>query len=155
MAVDTGAGAPERWGDEELTNYLLEASAEYAASPKAGEERASILEDMVAIGTPGTVQLLAGLFERESEVESKLDILGAAQDVAKGIDAKLALLKSAVSEEQPFEVRRAGIDGLASLRDPKVVPVLRRLQNDPNPKIQRLGRNAEQTCLSELRSSGS
>ena len=147
-AVDTGTGIPEHWEDEDLTSYLLEAAANYAAAPKMGEERALILEDMVAIGTPGVLKLLRGLFEKESEVESKLDILAAAQDVPKGIDIKLALLESAVSDEQPFEVRFAGIDGLAGLRDPKVMPLLRRLQNDPDPKIQRLGRNAEQTVFS-------
>ena len=147
--VETGSGSREQWSEEDLTRALLELAAEYGAAPPNAEARSLLLEEMVAIGSSATLPLLRGLFEREADTDRKLEILAAAADVSKDHEGRLALLKSAIAEVQPLEVRAAGIDGLAGLRDPRVMPLLRRLQNDPDPKIQRLSRSAEKSFAAD------
>ena len=101
-----------------------------------------IIDTLADMGTLQAVQTMDRLFQAESDLEMKIEILDSLQLIDEHHSYKMRIFSNALLASQPFEVRLAAIDGLLELDDPGVIPVLRGLLNDPNPEIRESARDA-------------
>jgi hypothetical protein len=100
------------------------------------DTRLDIMMDIAE--TPGaeSVRALTRLFEVESDTDLKVDLLDSLLGIDGFTEEKLIMLTLGSRQGLPSEVRQSAIDGLIDLDDPRVIPVLNGLLNDPDAEIR-------------------
>jgi hypothetical protein len=114
---------------------------EYLANTNR-EDRLDRIMDITDWPGPETVKVLTRLFQAESDPELRVDLLDSLLSIEGSVDEKLSMLALATAKGQPTEVRQSAIDGLIDLEDPRVIPILNGLLNDPDEEIREGAKDA-------------
>lgn len=106
------------------------------ASATNRDTRLDLMMDIAE--TPGaeSVRSLTRLFELETDTDLKVDLLDSLLGIEGFKEDKLIMLTMGARQGLASEVRQSAIDGLIDLDDPRVIPVLNGLLNDPDPEIR-------------------
>lgn len=100
------------------------------------DTRLDIMMDIAETPSADAVRALTRLFEIETDGDLKVDLLDSLLGIEGFKEEKLIMLTMGARQGLPQEVRQSAIDGLIDLEDPRVVPVLNGLLNDPDPEIR-------------------
>ena len=106
------------------------------------EDRLDLMMDITDWPGPETVKVLTRLFQAETDPELRVDLLDSLLSIEGSVDEKLSMLALATAKGQPTEVRQSAIDGLIDLEDPRVIPILNGLLNDPDEEIREGAKDA-------------
>ncbi len=106
------------------------------------EDRLDLMMDITDWPGPETVKVLTRLFQAETDAELRVDLLDSLLSIEGSVDEKLSLLALGTAKGQPTEVRQSAIDGLIDLEDPRVIPILNGLLNDPDEEIREGAKDA-------------
>lgn len=121
------------------TNSLAEQAValeqRYLGNPELGR-RLDVIFKLTELDGHYSVPSLAKLFQAETDVDLKIEILDALADIRGGADAKLTLLTAAIHPQQHQEVRQAALEALADLGDPRALPMVQQLLSDPDVSIR-------------------
>ncbi len=99
----------------------------------------------LAIGKTGTaeaVKTLEKLFRVEKDSELRTELINALIDIGECKEEKMDLLRLGIAAEQAAETREAAIDGLIDLVDPRGLPILKEMTNDPNEQVRAVAKHA-------------
>jgi hypothetical protein len=113
------------------------------------DQRLDIMMDIAE--TPGAeaVKALTRLFEVETDLDLKVDLLDSLLGIEGFKDEKLIMLTLGARQGLPSEVRQSAIDGLIDLDDQRVIPVLNGLLNDPDAEIREAAKDAIEMLQSQ------
>jgi len=113
------------------------------------DQRLDIMMDIAE--TPGAeaVKVLTRLFEAESDLDLKVDLLDSLLGIEGFKDEKLIMLTLGARQALPSEVRQSAIDGLIDLDDQRVIPILNGLLNDPDAEIREAAKDAIEMLQSQ------
>jgi hypothetical protein len=106
------------------------------------DTRLDIVMDITETSSAESVKALTRLFEAETDPELKVDLLDSLLGIDGFKDEKLAMLTLGIRQGLNGEVRQSAIDGLIDLEDPRVVPLLNGLLNDPDQEIRESAQDA-------------
>jgi hypothetical protein len=99
--------------------------------------RVEIIYRLADASTPQSRGVLSRLFFSEKDVELRVEMVNALPFVDSGdLNLSLPILQEALKAGQPRELREAGLDTIQSLNDPKTLPLLNLLINDPDEEIR-------------------
>jgi HEAT repeat protein len=98
--------------------------------------------DIAENSSAETVKTLTRLFEAETNVDLKIDLLDSLLGIEGFADEKLIMLTMGARQGLPNEIRQSAIDGLIDLDDRRVIPVLNGLLNDPDEEIREGAKDA-------------
>lgn len=110
-------------------------------------ERTEIIYQLGDIDSAEAVHSLMWLYQAETDVDLKQEILDAADRIDEQIPAKLALLNVALAPGQPAEMHDTVIEMLLGINDRRAILTWQLLLKDRDPDIREL---AEQQ-IEELR----
>jgi hypothetical protein len=113
------------------------------------DTRLDIMMDIAEIPGAESVKALTRLFEAETDLDLKVDLLDSLLGIEGFKDEKLIMLTMGARQGLPSEVRQSAIDGLIDLEDPRAVPILNGLLNDPDPEIREGAKDALEILQSE------
>jgi HEAT repeat protein len=91
---------------------------------------------------PDAVRALTRLFQVETDPDLKVDLLDSLLGIEGLVEEKLKMLTLGAEKGLPTEVRQSAIDGLIDLDDPRVIPVLNGLLNDPDEEVREGAKDA-------------
>jgi HEAT repeat protein len=113
------------------------------------DQRLDIMMDIAE--TPGAeaVKALTRLFEVETDLDLKVDLLDSLLGIEGFKDDKLIMLTLGARQGLPSEVRQSAIDGLIDLDDQRVIPILNGLLNDPDAEIREAAKDAIEMLQSQ------
>ena len=114
---------------------------EYAATTNR-DERLDLMMDISDLPGPEAVRALTRLFQIETDNDLKVDLLDSLLGIEGQIEEKHKLLTLGTAKGLTGEVRQSAIDGLIDLDDPRVIPVLNSLLNDPDEEIRESAKDA-------------
>ena len=134
-ASETNAPAEEEEGPAQLAAQLKKLESDYQNATDL-QKRIVIIYDIAAIDSPDTIDSIAHLFLKEKDQELKTDMITSLSDIDGQNDKKLAILSSAMRADQPKDVRREAIDGMADLDDKRGIQVLQGFANDSDEEIR-------------------
>lgn len=121
-----------------------EIEADYAEAPDA-ESRAEAARNLASLDTAESIQILARLFASARAYPDRVAIVGALADSHSedNLDAKLAILRTALAKGQIRQVRSSAVDVAAQLDDPRAIDLLRQAAKlDSDSQIRELARAA-------------
>jgi len=118
-----------------LVKPLPEMEKDYASATNR-DTRLDLMMDIAETPSADAVRTLTRLFELETDPDLKVDLLDSLLGIEGFKEEKLIMLTMGARQGLPAEVRQSAIDGLIDLEDPRVVPILNGLLNDPDPEIR-------------------
>ena len=130
------------------TKPLAVLEKEYAATTNR-DERLDAMMDISEQPGPEAVRALARLFQFETDTDLKVDLLDSLLGIEGQVEEKLKMLTLGTAKGLPGEVRQSAIDGLIDLDDPRVIPVLNGLLNDPDEEIRDSAKDALEMLQSQ------
>lgn len=113
----------------------LQLAKSYLATQDANK-RDDLISAIVQADLPESTKALALLVPREMDIERKLTMLQALQNLHGEADDKLQAYSSSIVRGLPLIIRDAAMDGLQLLNDPKAIPVWQTLLTDPDPDLR-------------------
>lgn len=113
------------------------------------DTRLDIMMDIAENPSAETVKALTRLFEAETDLDLKVDLLDSLLGIEEFKDEKLIMLTMGARQGLPNEVRQSAIDGLIDLDDQRAIPVLNGLLNDPDEEIREGARDALEMIQSQ------
>lgn len=130
---------------EEPQKSLPELLAAYRASSEA-DARAEIIADLADQATAPALQALVQIFQSETSLDLKADILTLtgteeSPDPAM-INARWSLLQNATTTNQPALLRQIAVSMLAESSDPRAKEALLRFKQDPDAEIRAVAESA-------------
>jgi hypothetical protein len=120
---------------------IPELEKDYATATNR-DVRLDIMMDIAETTGPEAVRALTRLFEAETDTDLKIDLLDSLLGIDGYKEEKLIMLTMGARQGLASEIRQSAIDGLIDLDDPRVVPVLNGLLNDPDPEIREGAKDA-------------
>jgi HEAT repeat protein len=109
------------------------------------ESRAEVARNLASLDTVESIEMLARLFATARAYPDRVSIVGALSDSQSDItvEARLAILRSALAPGQVRQVRSVALDVAAQIEDPRAVDILRQAaKNDPDSQIRELAKAA-------------
>jgi hypothetical protein len=134
--------------DPPITKPVPVLEKDYATATNR-DTRLDIMMDIAESPGPEAVKALTRLFEAETDAELKIDLLDSLLGIDGYKDEKLIMLTMGARPGLPSDVRQSAIDGLIDLEDPRAVPILNGLLNDPDPEIREGAKDALEILQSE------
>ncbi len=130
------------------TKPLAVLEKEYGATTNR-DERLDLMMDISELPGPEAVRALTRLFQVETDTDLKVDLLDSLLGIEGQVEEKLKMLTLGTAKGLPGEVRQSAIDGLIDLDDPRVIPVLNGLLNDPDEEIRESAKDALEMLQSQ------
>lgn len=113
------------------------------------DDRLDAMMDIADQSSAEAVRTLTRLFEAETDPDLKVDLIDSLLGIDGFKEEKLMMLTLASRQSLPNEVRQSAIDGLIDLDDPRTIPILNGLLNDPNEEIREAAQDALEMISSE------
>lgn len=110
-------------------------------STKDPSKRDDLLNEILQSDSRESTKALALLVPRENDIERKLTMLQALQNMGGEIDDKLHAYSGSMVLGFPYIIREAAMKGLELINDPKAIPVWQILLTDPNPEFRDRAKN--------------
>ena len=120
---------------QEAARRLARLELDYGSTQDL-DRRLELLEDITKLQVPERTQSLLRLLKIETQDDLKFNMLDAVYASGGTFDEKLEVLKEGFAASQSVAVRLAAIDGLVDLADPRVLPCLKGLMDDPKPEVR-------------------
>jgi hypothetical protein len=98
------------------------------------------------LNTAEAIATLGAIFQKEKEVDLKVEVVDSLFDFDGLDDQKVAILAAAAAPNQEQEVREAAIEALTDVEPRKAMPIVQGLVNDSNADI----RDAAKDALEQL-----
>ena len=98
------------------------------------------------LNTAEAIATLGAIFQKEKEVDLKVEVVDSLFDFDGLDDQKVAILAAAAAPNQEQEVREAAIEALTDVEPRKAMPIVQGLVNDSNAEI----RDAAKDALEQL-----
>jgi hypothetical protein len=114
---------------------------EYVATTNR-DTRLDLMMDIADAPGPDAVRALTRLFQAETDPDLKVDLLDSLLGIEGQVEEKLKMLTLGAEKGLPTDVRQSAIDGLIDLDDPRVIPVLNGLLNDPDEEVREGAKDA-------------
>ena len=106
------------------------------------DTRLDLMMDIADAPGPEAVRALTRLFQIETDPDLKVDLLDSLLGIEGQVEEKLKMLTLGAEKGLPTDVRQSAIDGLIDLDDPRVIPVLNGLLNDPDEEVREGAKDA-------------
>jgi len=114
---------------------------EYVATTNR-DTRLDLMMDIADAPGPDAIRALTRLFQMETDPDLKVDLLDSLLGIEGQVEEKLKMLTLGAEKGLPTDVRQSAIDGLIDLDDPRVIPVLNGLLNDPDEEVREGAKDA-------------
>jgi HEAT repeat protein len=118
------------------TQQALELEREYQTDPEY-LSRVEIIHRLADASSAQSRETLTRLFLTEKDLDLRVQMVSALPFVdAADLNPSLPILREALKPGQPRELREAGLDAIQSLNDPRTIPLLQLLLNDPDEELR-------------------
>jgi hypothetical protein len=122
------------------TKQALDLEREYQ-SDKEYLPRVEIIYRLADASSQQSREALTRLFFTEKDTDLRVQMVTALPFVdAADINLSLPILQEALKPGQPRELREAGLDTIQALNDPRTLPLLQALSNDPDEELRATAR---------------
>ncbi|HUJ10826.1 MAG TPA: HEAT repeat domain-containing protein [Verrucomicrobiae bacterium] len=113
------------------------------------QKRVGIIYDITSVESPAAVDAIGRLFSVEPDPDLKTELIDSLSDIDGENDKKLNILTSALSANQPKDVRLEAIDAISDTEDKRGIQLLQPLLQDPDEEV----RDAAKDSIDDLQSS--
>ena len=114
----------------------LEACERRYAGTSDVDQRLDLLDEIKQLAVPAVTQTLLNLLKLETTDDLKLSILDSVSGTWGTFEEKIEVLKEGLAGTQAGPVREAALDALIDLADPRTLPYVKALLDDPKPEVR-------------------
>jgi HEAT repeat protein len=106
------------------------------------DRRMEIITGLQQMSVPEAIQAVAQIIRGETDPDLKTQLISVYSDSEATPEQKLATFAPLILPGQPDEVREAALNALDEVDDPRAIPVLQGLLNDPNEDYRQMAADA-------------